>query len=393
MIHPRPLPTTRRAHAIVATLLVAAAFAGGCAATQREHFVWPPPPEKARVEYVRSIQSAGDLDPGFWRRLLQILIPSDVGALKSPTGLALSPDGKRLYVACGSASRIVRIDLAQGTLTHVTASTKPHPGSMVSVAVDDAENLYVSDRSSNAIVVLDRDGRFLRKFGGDTLKIPTQLAIDRKAQLLYVLSGATSAQNEHSVEVFSLKGEHLRTIGKRGGAQGDFNFPTYLAVAPDGLLYVSDMLNFRVQVFDREGKFQSAFGTLGTGGAGAFDKIKGLAFDSFGNIYVADAQQGVHVLNPSRQPLLMFGGAPLINTPNAIAVTPDNHIFVSDFGLNRIHELRLVNTAAEDSFLKAPVKDEAKAAPVKDAGKAGDNGDDSGPASAPTPTPPQPPAN
>jgi sugar lactone lactonase YvrE len=346
-------------------LFAAVAVVSGCAGAQREHFAWPQPPDKARVEYVRSLQSGNDLDPGFFGRLLQILVPRDSGAaVKAPTGLALSPDGKRLYVACGSASRIVRVDLAENTMTQVTSSTKPHPGSMVSVAVDDAEDLYVSDRTQNAIVVLDRNGKFLRKFGAETLKVPTQLAIDRKAQLLYVLSGATSAQSEHTVEVYSLKGEHLRTIGRRGSDQGDFNFPTYLTVAPDGALYVSDMLNFRVQIFDREGKFQSAFGTLGTGGAGAFDKIKGLAFDSFGNLYVVDAQQGVHIFNPSRQPLMLFGGAPLINTPNAIAITPDNHIFVSDFGLNRVHELKLVNTSAEDSFLKAPVKDEAKPAPA-----------------------------
>lgn len=377
MIDSRPsLPSIHEPRGWLA-LFATAAVASGCAGAQREHFAWPPPPDKARVEYVRSIQSGNDLDPGFLGRLLQILVPRDSGAaIKSPTGLALSPDGKRLYVACGSSSRIVRIDLAGNTVTQVTASTKPHPGSMVSVAVDNAEDLYVSDRSQNAIVVLDREGKFLRKFGQEKLKIPTAVAIDRKAQQLYVLSGATSAQTEHTVEVFSLKGEHVRTIGKRGGDQGDFNFPTYLAVAPDGSLYVADMLNFRVQVFDREGKFQSAFGTLGTGGAGAFDKIKGLAFDSFGNLYVADAQQGVHIFNPSRQPLMIFGGAPLINTPNAIAITPDNHIFVSDFGLNRVHELKLVNTSAEDSFLQAPVKDEPKAAPP--------------PAPAPAPTVPTP---
>jgi DNA-binding beta-propeller fold protein YncE len=374
MIDSRPFRPTYHVSKAALALLAAAAVAGGCAAaTPHEDFAWPPPPEKARIQYVRSIQSGNDLDPGFWGRLLQILIPRDTSALiKSPTGLAVSHDGKRLYVACGSASRIVRIDLTENTVTNLTASTKPHPGSMVSVALDDDENLYVSDRS--AIFVLDRNGKFLRKFGAETLKVPTQLAIDRKAQQLYVLSGTTSARYEHTVEVFSLKGEHLRTIGKRGGDKGDFNFPTYLAVAPDGSLYVSDMLNFRVQVFDREGKFQSTFGVLGTGGAGAFDKIKGIAFDTFGNIYVADAQQGVHVLNPSRQPLLLFGNPPIVNTSNAIAVGPDNHIFVSDFGLNRVSEFRLVNTTAEDSFVKTPVKDEAKPAP------------------APEPAPVQPPA-
>ena len=102
------------------------------------------------------------------------------------------------------------------------------------------------------------------------------------------------------------------------------------------------------------------------------DKIKGLAFDTFGNLYVADAQQGVHILNPNRQPLMIFGGQPLVNTPNAIAIDPRNHIFVSDFGLNRVHEFRLVNTTAEDSFLKteaaAPKAATGDAKPAEKAG-------------------------
>ena len=52
-------------------------------------------------------------------------------------------------------------------------------------------------------------------------------------------------------------------------------------------IIVSDQGNFRIQVFDLEGKFLSAFGRKGTSD-GEFLEPMGLALDSRGNLYVGD---------------------------------------------------------------------------------------------------------
>ena len=49
-----------------------------------------------------------------------------------------------------------------------------------------------------------------------------------------------------------------------------------------------DSMNFRVQIFDAEGKFIKKFGEVGTG-YGQFSKPKGIAVDSEGHIYVVDS--------------------------------------------------------------------------------------------------------
>jgi DNA-binding beta-propeller fold protein YncE len=317
-----------------------------------------------RIKYTGSIQSEDDLKPTFFRRLLQALIPHGASVVTSPTGIALSPDEQRLYVACGAQGRITVIDLKEQGVTHFSLSGKDLPASTPGVALDADENVFISDRLANSIYVFDKRGSFIRKFGKEKLISPTSIAFDRKGQVLYVISGGSGREHPHTVEAFSRTGEHIRTLGgERSEQPGRFNFPQHLTVAPNGDLWVSDMLNFRVQVFDPEGRQKQSFGRLGTGGAGAFDKIKGIAFDTFGNIYVVDGQQGVHIFNPQLAPLLLFGGPPITNVLGGIVIDSKNQIFVTDFGLNRVHRFQLVNTEAKDSYTPAPAPPSPPASP------------------------------
>jgi DNA-binding beta-propeller fold protein YncE len=340
---------TPRAHGSGAlAILAAVALCAGCASRPKIEAKWPPPPDKARIEYVRAFRTGDDLDPGFGRRFLNALFPRDPGAVVvSPSGLALSPDEKRLYIATGGRARIVVVDRESRKMGAFPASGAK---TTIAVGVDAQENVYVADRLGNAVFVYDRGGGLLRKFGMEVLDGPTALAVDPRGQQVYVVSAAASGKGNHRIEVFSLAGKHLRTMGKRGDGPGEFNFPTSLFVAPDRNLYVSDMLNFRVQVFDPDGQMVGSFGQLGNGMVGAFDKIKGVAFDSFGNVYVVDSMQGVHILNASHQPLMLFGGPPFMATPGPIVIDSKNRIFVSDFSANVVHEFQLVNTTAADSY-------------------------------------------
>lgn len=347
-------------------LLVAAA--SGCAGRQHREYVFPPPPETARIKYVRTFQSSNDMDPGLGRRILNAILPHDPGSsIKTPTGIALSNGGKKLYVACGASGRVVEVDLESKEFSSaIPTDPASRPAVPYGVALDAGDRLYVTDRAGGAVFLYDAEGKFLQKFGADRLVSPTDIAIDREAQQLYVVSGATSVKSDHRIEVFSLAGQHVRTLGQRGGGEGAFNFPTALAVAPGGTLFVADMLNFRVQSFDREGRFLAAFGQIGVGMPGAFDKIRGLAFDSFGNIYVVDARQGVHILNENRQPLLLFGGPPFMTVPGPIAIAPGDRIFVADFGQDSVHEYELVNatTAPEPPEAAAPSGEAPAPAPT-----------------------------
>jgi DNA-binding beta-propeller fold protein YncE len=79
----------------------------------------------------------------------------------------------------------------------------------------------------------------------------------------------------------------LRKWGSKGNGDGQFNFPTGIAVDNSGNLYVADKENHRVQKFSSEGAFLLKWGREGTG-KGQFYFPIGVAVDSAGNLYVVD---------------------------------------------------------------------------------------------------------
>lgn len=339
--------------------LALAALAGCAGPRPVPDLRWPLPPDEPRIKFVRSFASEFDLEVSTGRKIARVFVPPDpADVVGNVTGLALSPDENRLYVACATSSRVLRVDLAAGRLERVANQEGYRPASPSGVALDAEENLYVADRAGEVLVYSAEGARFLRRFGRGKLDRPTALALDRKRQLLYVSDGSQVKSQNHRVEVYSLAGEHLRTIGTRGATPGQFNFPTGLAVAPDGRLFVVDMLNFRVQVFDAEGGLLGMFGSIGAGNPGTFDKAKAVALDGFGNLYVVDGQQGyVQLFNPRFQPLMAFGGRADLPgymwVPNSIVIDSRNTIYVGDFARRAVSQYQLINTTAEDSFKPA----------------------------------------
>ena len=78
-----------------------------------------------------------------------------------------------------------------------------------------------------------------------------------------------------------------------------------LAVAANGLVYVSDSGNGRVEVFTPRGRFVRQFRLQGENGTLPL----GLAVDGDGNVYVADdANQTLSKLSPSGRELWRIGG-------------------------------------------------------------------------------------
>jgi len=102
------------------------------------------------------------------------------------------------------------------------------------------------------------------------------------------------------VTVISTEGQVLRRWGGPGKAPGQFSFiasdpaapgvASGIAVGADGLVYVADSGNARVQVFTPEGRFLRQFGSFGSGQE-QFQQPVSLAVDGDGNADVADDQK------------------------------------------------------------------------------------------------------
>jgi sugar lactone lactonase YvrE len=371
---PVPFRPARWARAAsFAALLVVTAVSSGCAGAQKkppERFVWPFPPDTARIEFVRAFSGTSDFDDSTSRGLWRNIYGGREYGVYNPTAIALSPDEKRLYVTCAPMGTVTYFDLESKKVGPAANAEGRTPKQPMGIALDAEGNLYVGDQGDELIWVYGPDGKFLRQIGKGMFSRPVGLAIDRKRQLLYAADVSNREGEPHRIQVFALDGRLLRSIGTRGFEPGQFHFPSYVAVAPDGRLYVSDTLNSRVQVFDTEGALVGVFGSMGEQGVGQFAKAKGIAFDAFGNVYVVDGQTSiVEMFNPDHQPLMFFGGPgplpALMQLPNGIVIDSKNNIYVTDYWFHQVKQYRLINTTAEDSGAQS-ASSESAAKPSSD---------------------------
>jgi len=274
---------------------------------------WPPPPDQPRITYVGQLRTDQDLKPGVngFDNLGQALFgKNDAHSVLSP--LALCTDGHdRLFVADSNAQLVHVFNFnTRAYATWTPGKKQPAFAQPVAVAWDPIhQHLLVSDSVAAAVLVFDTTGNYLGHLGGaEADKIfqrPVGIAIDNTpahAGRIFVADAKL-----HQLLVFSPDGLLTSRVGQRGDGPGEFNFPTYLAIDPDGTLYVSDSLNFRIQQFDPELHFLRQIGKKGDM-PGYFAQPKGVATDSQGHLYVVDSQfENVQVYNNQGQVLMDLG--------------------------------------------------------------------------------------
>ncbi len=205
------------------------------------------------------------------------------------------------------------IDAAGKQVTRRESSAKAPLALPVGVALDSQDRLFVSDAALHSIICYSPAGEPIGHFGTSVLGRPGGIAIDKARNRLYVADA-----KESRIAIFDLRSlEFVTYIGgpnKQGQhEEGRFNAPTNVAVDRNGMIYVADTWNYRIQILDANGKFVRAFGAQGDR-PGEFIRPKGIAVDSEGHIYVADAEfNNFQILTPQGQPLLavgMLGDAP-----------------------------------------------------------------------------------
>jgi sugar lactone lactonase YvrE len=118
-----------------------------------------------------------------------------------------------------------------------------------------------------------------------------------------------------------------------GSGDGELNFPRGMAWGPDDHLYLADMMNNRIQVFDSAGTFVRQW----AGGSQPWD----VAVSSSGEVFVVESSGSrVQVYQADGTPVRSWGssggGEGQFFTPRGIAVAPDGRVWVADTRNHRI---------------------------------------------------------
>jgi sugar lactone lactonase YvrE len=212
-------------------------------------------------------------------------------ALWTPYGLAVDSKGN-LYIADGKVGAIFVFNTETKDLQMIKNGVNARFGDIIGLAMDDSDRLFVSDTKLHHILIFGKD----RKVEGsisEGLVDPGGMAIDNENRFLYIADPALDQVLVYDADKLNL----IRKIGTAGKKHtltepGQFSVPTNVAVDADGNLYVTDMYNNRVEVFDADGNFIRQWGKAGDR-PGTFSRPKGIAIDADGHVWIADAVQDI----------------------------------------------------------------------------------------------------
>ena len=254
--------------------------------------------------------------------------------LKKPWGVAVNEQNEIAVSDVGNH----KIHFFRGEGTYIKSfggeGTKPGAFNRPAGIAFHVNNIILAEQSNHRVQEVSKQGQYLGHFGEEgsldrQLYGPCGLSIDSDGNIL-----VADSLNK-SIKIFSSGGHILSKIGK----EGSFTEPFH-CIQHDNYLIVSDSDDHSVKLFDRKGNFLYKFGKKGNAD-GEFNIPRCLSMDKAGHLMVCDkGNYRIQVFDLSGKFVTKFGrkgsGMGEFDTPVSATVLSDGKIVVTDFQNHRI---------------------------------------------------------
>ncbi len=242
------------------------------------------------------------------------------------------PGGPAVHVLDPGGKNSFRIVAGQGHRLGMPSGT----------AVDREDNIYVADSDRGVILVYNSEGGFLRSLGvlngGEGLfHRPTSIAIDRKADRLYVLDSPR-------LFMLDLNGKVLQRLGTLRSNTGPFENPMDIALTEHELLVI-DGAGTRVHMIDLQCNPVRKMNLPHVPMSGDIS----VGVDSQGNIYASFA--GASTIRIYNHDGVLLGSAGYLGTrsgefdfPTGLWVDANDRVYVADTSNARVQVFQLGST-------------------------------------------------
>jgi DNA-binding beta-propeller fold protein YncE len=265
-------------------------------------------------------------------------------------------------MAPGSESSVAKYAYASvfGSWGHESGELNGERG----VAINSSGDLWVADTYNDRIEEFSPEGKALLTVGKEGtgasgFKEPRAIAIDSSGNVW------VSDFSNRRVQEFSSTGTFIKMFGwgvkdgkeeaevctsscyagNPGSGHGQFSDPYGLAFDSKGNLWVADTGGNRVEEFSSEGKYMAEFGSKGSA-KGQLDEPRDVVFDSKGDIWVADSSNNrVQEFSTTTigEALAVYGsggsGPGQFDNPIALAFDSKGDLWVAEMGNSRLQEL------------------------------------------------------
>jgi DNA-binding beta-propeller fold protein YncE len=269
------------------------------------------------------------------------LAPSRDLRMSQPHRVAIDSK-QRIIVTDPPAHSLHVFDFAKKKYFRIQGGDGRRLQSPTGVAVDDEDNIYVSDAASGMVLVYDSQGRFLRALGEHDgegfLDQPDGIAIDANTGNIYV-----SDSPHHLIYVFDREGQTRSrfAVGSKPSGFGRRGTDgTTDIVIKQNRLILADGNSCMLEFFDLQGHLQQQFEVFDHS-CGLEPKKVSLDVDAAGDIYVSDgALNTVHVYDHNGDFLYAFGSKGTARgeflSPSGVRIDAKGRIYVADSNNHRI---------------------------------------------------------